>query len=158
MFVVLDEMAGLETMVYQLHRLLHGLSWHGMLGIGNPIHAYGPFFDKFSSEAGHNHLITISVTDSPNVTVEQAWQIYYKILEICPKTAEEIRPQIESKVDEKSPLRTLRLPVDHREDRRVARQYQRDSDPPAGSVPHLTRRPRSSLLAISRPHRLSGKN
>lgn len=100
MFVVLDEMAGLEPwFINSIDSSMASLGTR-MLGIGNPIHAYGPFFDKFSSEAGHNHLITISVTDSPNVTVEQAWQIYYKILEICPKTAEEIRPQIESKVDE----------------------------------------------------------
>lgn len=100
MFLVLDELSGIPR--WFLDGIDSSMASKGtkLLGIGNPIHASGPFFEAFANKDPNFAYLTISVTDSPNVTVEQAWEIYRLIQEISPKTAEEIRPQIEDKVDE----------------------------------------------------------
>lgn len=100
MFVILDEMAGLPAWFIDSIDSSMATKACRMLGIGNPIHAQGPFYDKFTADRAGVCCLTISVTDSPNVTKAQAWEIYERVIQICPRTAEEIRPQIEAKVDE----------------------------------------------------------
>lgn len=104
MFVILDEMSGIPRWFLDGIDSSMASDECRMLGIGNPIHPSGPFYEQFSEERATNHCITISVTDSPNVSKAQAEEIYRLIEEISPRTAAEIRPQIDSKVDEVIPL------------------------------------------------------
>lgn len=100
MFVILDEMSGIPQ--WFLDGIDSSMASQGarMLGIGNPIRSHGPFFDFFQSKNPEYAFITISVTDSPNVTKAQAEEIWQRILEISPRTAAEIRPSIDAKINE----------------------------------------------------------
>jgi phage terminase large subunit len=104
MFVILDEMSGIPRWFLEGIDSSMASDECRMLGIGNPIHPSGPFYEEFSERRDSNHCITISVTDSPNVSKEQAEEIWRLIQEISPRTADEIRPQIDQKVDEVIPL------------------------------------------------------
>lgn len=100
MFVVLDELSGIPR--WFLDGIDSSMASKGtrMLGIGNPIHASGPFHEAFQNKDPNFAYLTISVTDSPNVTKAQAEEIWRLIQEISPRTADEIRPHIDAKVDE----------------------------------------------------------
>lgn len=100
MRLMLDESSGLPQWFWDAVDSSMSSEGAKMIATGNPLHAKGRFKAIFTSERSIWLTVTLSSLDSPCISVTQAWELWEMIRKISPDLAEEIRHQVEAKVDE----------------------------------------------------------